>query len=81
MAFQPCVTVQMIFAFVHFVAVGTKELYLAVFGVHVSLEVFRIPERRRTVITFVPPPLAVVMCNFVMATNSSVTLYDKYGTE
>ena len=71
----------MIFAFVHFVAVGAGKLYLPVFGVYVPLEVFRIPERRRAVVTFVPPPLAVVVYNFVMAEYLSVTSYDEVEIE
>jgi hypothetical protein len=71
----------MIFSFVHFVAVGAKKLHLAVFGVCVSLEVFRIPERRRAVVTFVPPPLAVVVCDFVMAAYLSVNWHDESEIE
>jgi len=81
MAFRPRVAVQMIFALVHFVAVGAGKLYLPVFGVYVSLEVFRVPERGRAVITFVPPPLAVVMCNSVMAAYLSAFLKDEFETE
>ena len=71
----------MIFSFVHFVAVGARKLYLAVSGVYVSLEVFRIPECRRAFKTFVSPPLAVVMCNFVMAAYLSAISYDEFETE
>jgi hypothetical protein len=63
----------MVFSFVHFVAVGARKLYILVYGVDVSLEVFRIPERGRAVIAFVPPPFLFVMCIFVMAAYLSAT--------
>lgn len=76
MAFRPRVAVQVIFSFVHFVAVGARKMYLPVYSVYMSLEIFRIPERGRAVIAFVPPPSFCVMCNFMMAAYLSATSYD-----
>ena len=80
MAFRLRMAVQMVFSFVHFVAVGARKLYLPVFGVYVSLEVFRISERGRAVVTFVPPLFLCVMCIFVMAGYLSATSYDASET-
>lgn len=66
-------TFQMIFPFVHFVAVDASmlyrlySLYLTVLGSNMSHKVFRIKERSVAELTFVAILLVGVVGDFVMA--------------
>jgi hypothetical protein len=53
MTFLLRMAIQMILSFVHFVAVVTSKLYLAMLRIYMSPEVLRIPECRRAVVALV----------------------------
>lgn len=59
----------MIFSLVLFVAVGTREEpYVAMYGIYVSLEIFRVAESfRSALLTFVPVRRGGIVFAFVMA--------------